>query len=85
MFPGAFFVVNYRGEVKIMSKMNTPGYHLHQNIGFMCSTAWRVCRSVMVLAVLLAVLPPLLMERFYRWQGVIMLGMYAGYVVTLVT
>ena len=39
-----------------MSKMNTPGYHLHQNIGFMCSTAWRVCRSVMVLAVLLAVL-----------------------------
>ncbi len=32
-----------------------------------------------------AVLPPLLMERFYRWQGVIMLGMYAGYVVTLVT
>ena len=32
-----------------------------------------------------AVLPPLLMERFYRWQGVIMLAMYAGYVVTLVT
>ena len=31
-----------------------------------------------------AVLPPLLMERFYRWQGILMLGVYAWYVVTLV-
>ena len=31
-----------------------------------------------------AVLPPLLSDRFYRWQGLAMLGMYAGYVVTLV-
>lgn len=33
----------------------------------------------------MAVLPPLLTERFYRWQGVAMLGIYAGYVVLLVT
>ena len=33
----------------------------------------------------IAVLPPMLMERFYRWQGVLMLVIYGGYVVTLVT
>ena len=32
-----------------------------------------------------AVLPPLLMERFYRWQGVLMLAAYAAYVVALVS
>lgn len=32
-----------------------------------------------------AVIPPLVAERFYRWQGVLMLGLYAGYVVLLVT
>ena len=32
-----------------------------------------------------AVIPPLLTERFYRWQGVVMLVLYAGYVVLLVT
>ncbi len=32
-----------------------------------------------------AVIPPLAAERFYRWQGVLMLGLYAGYVVLLVT
>ncbi len=32
-----------------------------------------------------AVIPPLVTERFYRWQGVLMLGLYAGYVVLLVT
>ncbi len=32
-----------------------------------------------------AVIPPLATERFYRWQGVVMLGLYAGYVVLLVT
>lgn len=31
-----------------------------------------------------AVLPPLVKGRFYRWQGVLMLGMYAVYVVMLV-
>lgn len=39
---------------------------------------------VCLLLCCVAVLPPLLMERFYRWQGVAMLAMYAGYVVTLV-
>lgn len=32
-----------------------------------------------------AVIPPLVTERFYRWQGVLMLGLYAGYVALLVT
>lgn len=32
----------------------------------------------------LAVLPPLLKGRFYRWQGVLMLAAYAAYVVVLV-
>ena len=32
-----------------------------------------------------AVIPPLAAERFYRWQGVAMLALYAGYVVLLVT
>ena len=32
-----------------------------------------------------AVIPPLVTERFYRWQGIVMLGLYAGYVVLLVT
>ena len=32
-----------------------------------------------------AVIPPLVAERFYRWQGMLMLGLYAGYVVLLVT
>lgn len=32
-----------------------------------------------------AVLPPLVTERFYRWQGVLMLGLYAGYIALLVT
>lgn len=32
-----------------------------------------------------AVIPPLVTERFYRWQGAVMLGLYAGYVVLLVT
>lgn len=31
-----------------------------------------------------AVLPPLLKGRFYRWQGVLMLALYAGYIVLLV-
>ena len=33
----------------------------------------------------LSVLPPLITGRFYRWQGTLMLAMYAGYVVLLVT
>ncbi len=33
----------------------------------------------------IAVLPPMLMERFYRWQWVLLLVFYGGYVVTLVT
>ena len=32
----------------------------------------------------LAVLPPLLRGKFYRWQGVVMLGLYASYVAMLV-
>lgn len=32
-----------------------------------------------------AVIPPLVTEKFYRWQGVVMLGLYAGYVALLVT
>mgnify|MGYP003912473157 FL=1 len=32
-----------------------------------------------------AVIPPLATERFYRWQGVLMLGLYAGYLALLVT
>ena len=31
-----------------------------------------------------AVIPPLVKERFYRWQGVAMLAVYASYVVILV-
>ena len=33
----------------------------------------------------LAVLPPLFKGTFYRRQGVLMLALYAGYVVLLVT
>ena len=33
----------------------------------------------------LSVLPPLITGRFYRWQGTLMLAVYAGYVVLLVT
>ena len=33
----------------------------------------------------LSVLPPLITGRFYRWQGALMLAMYAGAVVLLVT
>ena len=32
----------------------------------------------------LAVLPPLMKGKFYRWQGVLMLVLYAGYIVLLV-
>ena len=31
-----------------------------------------------------AVVPPLLKGKFYRWQGVLMLAVYAAYVVILV-
>ena len=31
-----------------------------------------------------AVLPPLLKGKFYRWQGIVMLALYAAYVVMLV-
>ena len=31
-----------------------------------------------------AVLPPLLTERFYRWQGILMLAIYGGYTAVLV-
>lgn len=34
---------------------------------------------------LVAVLPPLFMGRFYRWQGILMMALYAGYVVLLVS
>lgn len=34
---------------------------------------------------LLAIVPPLVKGKFYRWQGVLMLALYAGYVVILVT
>ncbi len=34
---------------------------------------------------LLSAVPPLLTGKFYRWQGVAMLGLYGGYVVHLVT
>ena len=40
---------------------------------------------VCLLLACVAVIPPLIKERFYRWQGVLMLGVYAGYVVLLVT
>lgn len=33
---------------------------------------------------LVSVLPPLFRGKFYRWQGVLMLGLYAAYVVMLV-
>jgi cation:H+ antiporter len=33
---------------------------------------------------LLAVIPPLVKGKFYRWQGAIMLAVYAAYVVLLV-
>ena len=29
-------------------------------------------------------LPPLLKGKFYRWQGIVMLALYAAYVVMLV-
>ncbi len=32
----------------------------------------------------LSVVPPLIKGRFYRWQGVLMLGVYAVYVAMLV-
>ena len=35
--------------------------------------------------VLTAILPPLFRGKFYRWQGAVMLALYAGYVVLLVT
>jgi cation:H+ antiporter len=34
---------------------------------------------------LVSVLPPLLRGKFYRWQGVVMLAMYVGYLVLLLT
>ena len=34
---------------------------------------------------LIAVLPPLIKGKLYRWQGILMLALYAVYVVTLVT
>ena len=34
---------------------------------------------------LLAVVPPLIKGRMYRWQGILMLLAYAAYVVVLVT
>lgn len=40
---------------------------------------------VCLLLACVAVLPPLVTERFYRWQGALMLGLYAGYVFLLVT
>lgn len=40
---------------------------------------------VCLLLACVAVIPPLAAERFYRWQGVLMLGLYAGYVALLVT
>lgn len=39
-----------------MTENNTPKYRLHQNTGFMVSTAWRVRKSVVFLVMLLAVL-----------------------------
>ena len=33
---------------------------------------------------LLAVVPPLIKGRMYRWQGILMLAAYAGYVAVLV-
>ena len=44
----------------------------------------RLCLPVCLLLCLVSVLPPLLKGRFYRWQGVLMLALYAGYVVMLV-
>ena len=32
----------------------------------------------------IAVIPPLVKGKFYRWQGVVMLGLYAVYIVMLV-
>ena len=32
----------------------------------------------------IAVLPPLVTQKFYRWQGVVMLAFYAAYVAKLV-
>ena len=40
---------------------------------------------VCLLLCLVSVLPPLLKGRFYRWQGVLMLVLYAAYMVVLVT
>ena len=34
---------------------------------------------------LIAVLPPLIKGKLYRWQGILMLALYTGYVVILVT
>ena len=34
---------------------------------------------------LIAVLPPLIKGKLYRWQGILMLALYAVYVVILVT
>ena len=39
---------------------------------------------VCLLLCCVAVLPPLLKGKFYRWQGALMLLLYAGYVVMLV-
>ena len=35
--------------------------------------------------ILLGIIPPLVKERFYRWQGALMLAAYAAYVVALVS
>ncbi len=37
------------------------------------------------LIILIGILPPLVKERFYRWQGAAMLAAYAGYMVVLVS
>lgn len=38
---------------------------------------------VCLLLTLTAVIPPLVKGRFYRWQGALMLGLYAGYMLLL--
>ena len=39
---------------------------------------------VAILVTLIAVLPTLKNKRFCRWQGILMLALYAGYVMLLV-
>ena len=42
------------------------------------------CLAACLLLALVSVLPPLFTGKLYRWQGILMLALYGGYLVLLV-